>query len=823
MLRGVALASLALCAALPVRAADNAATVFQARVLPVLEAHCCKCHGRDKTEAKIGLTGRRNLEQLAASQELWSRVLAQLEAGAMPPDDEPPLTAAEREAITGWIRGEFRALLAGNQLRAGRSKLRRLNRQEYANTVQDLFGIRPAVRLNLPEDGRVAGYDKVSTALPLSASGAAGYLKMTDDVLAWMLRPPANPHDPQAAKVIRSVARESEQSRGHVLELDDGWKVSFNSDTTSCPNRGFGTSRPGLHRLRMHVYGYQTDKPLAFGIYAGHTAAYPQIIELLQVLEAPPGKPAVLEAEVYLRTRDLNDCAPVGDALRLIPFGLGVQVPKNTQAAACRGPGLALQWIDVEQPELPLPGDRWLTADFLPELNAELHLPRKVRVDAAAPKHLLAKSTDRQQFLDVMRMTFRRVGARLFRRDLTTEELAIIVDEVARQLDAGTTLDRAFLDTLTQLLTSPDFLCVIEQPGRLTDFALASRLAYFLWNSTPDETLLQLAREGRLHEPSVLHDETERLLKDPKSARFVNDFVNQWLGLRAIDDTSPDAVLYPEYAADDLLKLSSQWETRAFFRKLLDENLSVRHLVASPWALVNQSLAKHYGLPPVAGIELVQVDLPAGSPFGGLWTQPAVMKVTANGTNTSPVKRGVCVTDRLLGTPIPPPPPNITPIEPDVRGAKTLREQLARHRQGGSCASCHARFDGYGFALESFDVTGNFRTHYREADPEVTALPRDKRQGRATWREGLPVDCSGQTPDGRTFAGIAELRVLLAGDPQQLARGVTRHLVSYATGAPVTDLDQPAIDRVVSAAAKDDYGLRSIVHALVQSEVFQYK
>ncbi|MCE9606611.1 MAG: DUF1592 domain-containing protein [Planctomycetia bacterium] len=807
--------------------AEDAATSFRAGVHSVLQAHCAKCHGDKVAEAKLRLDAPRSLEQLAEERQLWFRVLGQIESGAMPPDGETPLTAAERKAIVDWIRGDFTTLLVAKQATEGRSKLRRLSRTEYANTIYDLFGVRPTVGLNLPEDGRTDGFDKVSTALPLSASGAAGYLKMTDDVLSWMLKyvpkAPKPTDPPHMQAVVRSVARESEQSKGHILELDDGWKVSFNSDTASGPNRGFSASRPGMHKLRIAVYGYQTDKPMAFGVYAGHTGAYPQIIDLLTILEAPPGKPAVIETEVYLRTRDLNDRSPVGDALRVIPFGLGVQVPKNSQASQCKGPGLALQYIDVEQPTLPLAGDLWLTADFPPALIEELRAQRKVIANATGPKHLQAKSIDREQFLAVMKTTFQRIGARFFRRPLTDSELTAIVDTLAKQLDDGITLDRVFLDQVSALMTSPEFFCVIEQPGRLDDFALASRLSYFLWNSTPDDKLLELAGAGKLRDPQVLREQTERLLHDPKSSRFVNDFLNQWLGLRAIDDTSPDANLYPEYGKNNLLKPSSILETQAYFRRLIDENLSVTYFVDSPWVLVNEALAKHYSLPPVQGHQLRQVALPASSPFGGLWTQPSVLKVTANGTNTSPVKRGVWVAERLLGTPIPPPPPNINPIEPDVRGAKTLREQLTLHRGTGSCAACHAKFDPYGFALESFDVAGGYRTKYREIDAEVMALPYQKRQGLPTWRDGLPVDCSGQTPDGRPFADIGELRKMLIAQPERLAQGITRHLVTYSTGAPATGLDQPAIERIVQAAAKSGYGLRSIVHELVQSELFQSK
>ncbi len=199
------------------------------------------------------------------------------------------------------------------------------------------------------------------------------------------------------------------------------------------------------------------------------------------------------------------------------------------------------------------------------------------------------------------------------------------------------------------------------------------------------------------------------------------------------------------------------------------------------------------------------------------------MKVTANGTLTSPVKRGVWVAERLLGIPIPPPPANIEPVDPDTRGAKTLREQLALHANKGSCKACHARFDSFGFALESFDVMGGFRTKYRVADPNHAKLPPAQRQNRARWREGLPVDCSGVTPEGKAFANVRELRQMLAGKPEQLARGVTRHLITYATGEPATQLDQRTIAAIVKGASGDDYGLRSLVHGVVQSELFRSK
>ncbi len=818
---------LILCLLAPLAVAQDAASTFRDRVQPLLKTYCTECHAGAKPKAGIQLSGPRTADQFDTERDHWFRVLDALEAGTMPPKEEPQPKPAERAALVAWLRGDFTATLLAKQRAEGRSKLRRLSRTEYSNTILDLFGVKPTVGLNLPTDGRVDGYDKVAAALPLSASGAAGYFKMADDILARMLRPipktppkavakprapdllddllgekksdttktaPASPFDP--ARTVRAIAFGSEQSKGHILEMPDGTKVSFNTDTTSGPLRGFGGPRnPGMHRLRLSVYGYQTDKPLPFGIYAGHTGAYPQIIELIAVLEAPPGKPAIIETEVYLRTSDLNDLAALGDNFRLVPFGLGVPVPKNTQASNARGPGLAVQWVEIEEPELPLAGDRWLRADFRTALAGGLQ--------------------NRDTFLKAAEATFKRITPRLFRRDPTADELAKLNLRFAEQLDVGVTADNALRECVIELMTAPDFLCVVEQPGPLNDFAIASRLAHFLWNSTPDDALLDLARAGKLRDPKVLAAQTDRLLKDAKSTRFVDDFTDQWLGLRMIDDTSPDSKLYPEYAKSDLLKRSSVQETRAFFRRVLDENLSVREFAAANWTYANESLAKHYGLPGVTGLALQKVNLPADSPYGGLWTQPAVLKVTANGTYTSPVKRGVWVAERLLGIPIPPPPPDIPAVEPDIRGAKTLRQELALHSSQGSCAACHAKFDPYGFALESFDVTGTYRKNYRVLNPERKAGP--------WWTDGLPVDTAGKTPTGQTFADIRELRKLVAANPAQLARGVTRHLVTYATGTPASRLDQPAIEAIVTAAAKDKHGLRALVHGVVQSELFRWK
>ncbi len=793
--------------------AESAASTYKTRVQPILESYCIDCHGVEKQKAKLNLARMRNADDLAAESDLWYRLLEQIEQGKMPPKKEEQPKPEERQALAGWVRGDFTQMMLARQRAEGRSKLRRLTRTEYANTVQDLFGMRPLVDLNLPADGLVDGYDKVSSALPLSADGALGYLKMAEDELKWAMRPLPKPEaDTEEARTIHAIAVESGESAGQNTVLEDGSIVSYNTDNNSGRVKYPGVRTAGPHKVRMSVFGYRTDQPLAFGLYVGKTYAYPQEIDLVEIFEAPPGKAGVVETELYLKE---------GTNMRLIPFGLGVPVPKNSLAARWSGPGLAVQWLETESASAPPPGARFLTADFPLPLAEDLRVRQENKLTKSGFR-VGQENFSRENLRGFLEKSFRRIGARLYRRDLTEAELADSTNAVMRQIDdEQVPLEKAYLAQLLDLMTSPDFLCVIEKPGPLNDFALASRLSYFLWNSTPDEKLLDLARDGRLHDAKVLAEQTERLLNDPRSGRFVIDFTDQWLNLRAIADTSPDSKLYPAY--DELLRFSSVRETRGFFRLLVAENLSVRRLVAAKWAWLNQPLAAHYGIPGVIGLQMRKVELPDASPYGGLWTQSSIMKVTANGTNTSPVKRGVWVSERLLGIHIPPPPPNVNPVQPDIRGAKTLRQQLAMHSENASCAACHARFDPYGFALESFDVAGGFRTNFRAVDPEIAKLRPDQRHGRSTWRDGLPVDCAGQTPDGMAFSNVGDLRKLLAKNPRQLATGLTRHLITYATGTPPTGVDEPAIEAIVHKTAADDYPVRSLIHALVQSEVFRNK
>jgi hypothetical protein len=313
------------------------------------------------------------------------------------------------------------------------------------------------------------------------------------------------------------------------------------------------------------------------------------------------------------------------------------------------------------------------------------------------------------------------------------------------------------------------------------------------------------------------------LLADPKSRRFVEAFLDYWLELRKIVATAPDANLYSDYYLDDLLEESALEETRLFFAELLKNDSPARNVVSSDFAMLNERLASHYGLPPVQGIALRRTSLPHDSVRGGFMTQAAVLKVTANGTTTSPVLRGARIMERILGQKPPPPPPNVPALEPDIRGAVTIRQQLDKHRSLEMCSACHAKIDPAGFALENFDVMGGWRERYRsEAEGEL-AQGIAKSGQKFAFHYALPVDASGELPDGRKFKDIRELKRLLLADERQLARNLARQLTIYATGAPIRFADREPIEQILDRASSSHYGVRSLVHELVQSELFMMK
>jgi hypothetical protein len=412
----------------------------------------------------------------------------------------------------------------------------------------------------------------------------------------------------------------------------------------------------------------------------------------------------------------------------------------------------------------------------------------------------------------------RELARRAFRRPVTDDDLKPFLARVKARLDQNYTFEQAMRVGVKAVLVSTNFLFLRENASapKLDDFALASRLSYFLWSSMPDEQLFQLAAEHKLHEPAVLRQQVERLLSDPKSKAFNDNFTGQWLSLRAIDATTPDTTLYPEY--DDNLKTSMVKETSLFFDEVLQQDLPLTNFVSSDFTFLNARLAKHYGIPGIEGTQMRKVALTPESHRGGLLTMGSILKVTANGTTTSPVLRGAWVLDRILGTPPPKPPADVEAIEPDIRGATTIRDQLAKHRKVESCNTCHSKIDPPGFALESFDVIGGWRTNYRA----LTNGGEKDAQGRRV-RPGPAIDPGDVLPDGRRFRSIDEYKQLIVEDKDQLARSLTEKLLAYSTGAAPAKEDKSQVDTIVHNLSNQNYGFRSLIHEIVQSPMFQQK
>jgi hypothetical protein len=359
-------------------------------------------------------------------------------------------------------------------------------------------------------------------------------------------------------------------------------------------------------------------------------------------------------------------------------------------------------------------------------------------------------------------------------------------------------------------------------PGKLDDFALASRLSYFLWKSMPDDELFLAARKKELTTKVGLKKQINRMLADEKSERFVSDFVSQWLRLSEIDATSPDMRLYPEF--DDLLKRSMVDETELFISYLIEKDMSVVNLIDSDFAFLNRRMAEHYGIDGVKGQRFRKVKLEPDSPRGGILTQASILKVTANGTTTSPVMRGSWVLTHLLGTPPSPPPPTVGSIEPDTRGTSTIREMLEKHRSVDSCSACHKLIDPPGFALECFDVIGGFRKRFRSKE-NGDRVEGVKLHGRNVWeyKHGLPVDSSGRLPTGETFETIDEYKKLLVSEREKVARNLITQLIVYSTGAEIQFSDREEVERIVDRCRKSDFGVRTMIYEVIQSKLFLHK
>jgi hypothetical protein len=411
--------------------------------------------------------------------------------------------------------------------------------------------------------------------------------------------------------------------------------------------------------------------------------------------------------------------------------------------------------------------------------------------------------------LEAGRRVLARLARRAFRRPLSEAELEPLVGVVARELRRGEPFEEALKAGVVAVLCSPRFLYLSSAPSG-DAHALATRLSYFLWSSMPDDELFELAEAGTLGEPGTLDRQVNRMLRDPRADALATDFAAQWLKVREFDRFRPDEELYPAYhrAASAGLGEALKAEPLQFFREVLRSDLDVRCFLEADWAMVNEPLARFYGLEGVKGDEFRKVALPPGSPRGGLLGMAGVHQWGSDGSRTRPVERGKYILDVLLGDPPPPPPPNAGEVEPNVPGQLlTVRQRLERHQQIPACAACHRRIDPYGLALENWSAIGQWR---QRQDGE-----------RRNWGDAPPVDASGQLPDGRRFADFLEFRRLLRGEAGRFERALAEKLFVYALGRRLGPADRPEVDRLVARMQASGHTLRTLLKAIVSSETFR--
>jgi hypothetical protein len=763
----------------------------------LLLRYCVECHGAEKTMGKLRLDRLSPDFSDPVNRERWSKVLERVQAGEMPPPKSKPRPLEkDMRMLSDWVRGKTAALRG-----EGRVVFRRLNRNEYQNTIRDLLGVDVDVKEQLPQDGAADGFDNVGAALHTSSFLMEKYLEAADKALTLAItnrpRPPTLLKKRYSLKDQHQVKVADEK----VFRVVDRTVVCFTSVPWQEVSLGeFYPADRGQYRFRISASGFQSvAKPIPYRVRVtgGELTGKKGLVGYF---DAPADQPTVIEFVVSLEAHT---------TIAILPYGLaGSQVVHKIGADKYEGPGLAVQWVEVEGPlndSWPPASQRALFGELAQGPAPGRNQPDRVEVVSKHPEQ------DAERIL-------RRFVRRAFRRSITDDDIEPFLTLVKTRLAEKQSFEQALRVGLLAVLVSPKFLFLEEKPGKLDDFALASRLSYFLWSTMPDEELLTLAEQHKLSRPDTLHQQVERLLGHPKALAFTENFVGQWLGLRTIDATEPSQFLYPEF--DHMLKVSMIQETELFFAEVLKNDLSLTNFVASDFTFLNGRLAKHYGIPGVDGWEFRKMTLPRDSHRGGLLTMASVLKVTANGTNTSPVVRGAWVLDRILGMPPSPPPDGVASLEPDIRGAQTIRDQLAKHRQVASSAVCHAKIDPPGFALESFDVIGGWRDNYRSTGNGEPVMVDGHRMH---YLKGKKVDPSDVLPDGQRFRNIDEYKELLLKDKDQLARSLTEKLLIYATGGRNDRADKAEIETIVRKARAKNYGFRTLIHALIDSQPFQNK
>jgi hypothetical protein len=719
----------------------------------VLRQHCYPCHGNGKAKGSIALDAFDGLDAVLADDWTWELVQEQVDAHAMPPEGEPQPAGWQRQLVSDWITRVFHPVDCDNP-DPGRVTLRRLNRVEYDLTIRDLVGVAVRPSSEFPPDDTGYGYDNIADVLSVSPLLLEKYLAAAESILdeALVTAPPSPPSCAYAAVDL------------HGGQADEDQRGLYSQGEISVVHR---VTQPGPTRIRV-VAGADAagDEPARMRIAVD--GAELAVVDVLASRNRPEPYPVEVRLEAGRRTLS---AAFVNDFYN----------PDHPEPSR-RDRNLYVSRIEVEGPlDLPPPP--------LPDSHRRIMI-REPGPDA--PPEVCAR--------EILAAFTRRA----YRRPPHTWELDRLVSLALATIADGAPFERGIQVALQAVLVSPQFLFrAIDPPTdageifAIDEYALASRLSYFLWSSMPDDELLTLAEQNRLRQE--LPAQVARMLQDPKADALATHFGGQWLQIRnlALVDPAPD--WFPAF--DEELRAAMAAETEHVFAHIQHDNRSILEFLDADYTFVNRRLAEHYGLPGVDGDDFRRVSLPDRR-RGGLLGQAGILTVTSNPNRTSPVKRGKWVLDNLLGMPPPPPPDDVPALPEPVRGehARGQRELLAEHRANPVCASCHALMDPIGFAMEHYDGIGR----WRDTD------------------DGLAIDATGTLVTGESFDGMNELRDLLYTVKRDaFVRSLTRQMLTYALGRGLIPADRCAVDTITAAVQQGDYRFGTLVQGIVDSVPFQ--
>jgi hypothetical protein len=804
------------------------ASLGHAATLPGIEKTCLECHDKETAKGDVDLSALPFNPKDHHNRERWAHIYDVIAKGEMPPKKKT-LSSADRQQLAREISVPLLAADEADIKADGRGPRRRLNRDEYEQNLRDLLHLPDLdIRDILPADREGHHFNKTSATLDMSRVQLTAYLDAAETALRQAMSTGGPAPKPQTYRIVGTGLFPENDTFGNkeamffarggrALNAEELKAKDIAKDTTielalfRSPHwpyygypKGFVATKPGNYRVRFSARSVLQQKgylltPAIDPVPMTFRARKPSGPDVSGDVRATGG---IMDIQPVTATYETTVRLLANETFEYSLLGLPVPLARNVQGGPPTyrypplppggQPGVAFQWMEIEGP-LPAAEPAAAYRVLFPEHNP---------------------ATDAKALL-------RHFVSQAAREPVDEETLRHYDGLIQARLDRKEPLNDALLAAYKAFLCSGHFLYLREPTHAQDHFAVADRLSHFLTNSRPDARLRGLATEGKLGDAQTLRSETQRLLDKAGFDRFVRPFTDYWLNLRHVRRDEPDIRLYPEYRFDDYLVESMGEETRAYFAGLIRDNLPARNLVQADFIYANDRLARHYGLPPLQGSAMRKVTLPAGSPLGGLITQAAILKVTSNGTTTSPVIRGAWVMERIIGDPAPPPPTNVPAVEPDIRGAKSIRDLLARHTKDPSCANCHARFDPAGFALENFDILGGWRPRYRglELGDKVAGIDRAGHDFSYTLAD--VVDASGKLRDGRAFTDVRELKTHFATDDRQLARNLLHQFVLYATGTPVRFADRPKIEAILDTCSQEEYRVRDLLHGFIQSPLFR--